>query len=82
MEGNEHSQSVSSAEYLNINFYLACNFDLEKNTKIIRCSYTVDGDAIKYKIADSSDEALDWIHDMILDELETNIKALQNKGQT
>jgi hypothetical protein len=78
MQGVDTHESVSNARYLNIMFFLQTSFDLVERVNSIQCRYSVDGDTIAWDHFETSDEALDWIHDKILDELEINQKALNN----
>lgn len=82
MQGVETHLSVSDARYLNMSVFLQLHFDLVNHEKSIGCRYTVDGDTIAWKYFESSDEALDWIHDIVLDELERNQKVLNDQSSS
>lgn len=85
MQGVDTHESASDAEFLNMNFYLSYNCDFNTHEISCSCFYTIYGDTIQHKFFESPDEALDWIHDIILDEAEKNMKALQehkNVGST
>lgn len=79
MQGIETHQSVSDAENLSMMVYLSLNFDLVRHTKSVSCRYTIDGDTVAWDHFETSDEALNWIHGKVLDELDINQKALNNE---
>lgn len=79
MQGVDTHESVSDAEYLNMNIYITLHYDLVEHVQSFQCRYVISGDTIEWRSFDSPSEIFDWLEQKILDELETNQKVLNDK---
>lgn len=78
MQETDRYQSVSDAEYLDMNIYVTLTYNLIENTERLTCRYTISGDTIQWRYFDSVEEIWGWLDQKIAEELETNRKALKD----